>query len=98
MDRLIVMDDVSGVADVSKKFANFLTVSRKFVYHCLYVFHVISPSTQIWQKIISQTNILNIFPASVPNNTVSKILQSNCITQTKKICSGTLSLAKQGFY
>ena len=84
MDRLIVMDDVSGVADISKKFANFLTVSRKFGYHCVYVFHVISPSTQIWQKIISQTNIFNIFPASVPHNTVSKILQSNCITQTKK--------------
>ena len=30
MDRLIVMDDVSGVADISKKIANFLTVSRKF--------------------------------------------------------------------
>ena len=27
LDRLIIMDDVSGVADVSKKFANFLTVS-----------------------------------------------------------------------
>ena len=53
MDRLIVMDDVSGVADISKKFANFLTVSRKFGYHCVYVFHVILPSTQIWQKIIS---------------------------------------------
>ena len=26
LDRLIIMDDVSGVADVSKKFANFLTV------------------------------------------------------------------------
>ena len=61
MDRLIVMDDVSGVADISKKFANFLTVSRKFGYHCVYVFHVISPSTQIWQKVISQTNIFNIF-------------------------------------
>ena len=84
MDHLIVMDDVSGVADISKKFAIFLTVSRKFGYHCVYVFHVISPSTQIWQKIISQTNIFNIFPASVPHNTVSKILQSNCITQTKK--------------
>ena len=48
------------------------------------MFHVISPSTQIWQKIISQNNIFNIFPASVPHNTVSKILQSNCITQTKK--------------
>ena len=41
MDRLIVMDDVSGVADISKKFAIFLTVSRKFGYHCVYVFHVI---------------------------------------------------------
>ena len=39
LDRLIVMNDVSGVADVSKKFANFLTVSRKFGYHCIYVFH-----------------------------------------------------------
>ena len=47
MDCLIVMDDVSGVADVSKKFANFLTVSRKFGYQCVYLFHVIAPSTQI---------------------------------------------------
>ena len=30
LDRLIVMDDVSSVADVSKKIVNFLTVSRKF--------------------------------------------------------------------
>ena len=37
MDRLIVMDDVSGVADISKKFANFLTVSRKFGYHWVYL-------------------------------------------------------------
>ena len=72
MDRLIVMDDVSGVADISKKIADFLIVSRKFEYHCVYVFHVIAPATQIWQKIISQTNIFNIFPASVPQNTVAK--------------------------
>ena len=78
------MDDVSGVADISKKIANFLIVSRKFEYHCVYVFHVIAPATQIWQKIISQTNIFNIFPASVPQNTVAKILQSNCILQLKK--------------
>ena len=75
------MDDVYGVADISKKFANFLTVSRKFGYYCVYIFHVIAPATQIWQKIISQTNILNIFPASVPQKTVVKILQSNCILQ-----------------
>ena len=83
-DRLIIMDDVSVVADVSKKFANFLTVSRKFVYNFIYVFHVIVPASQIWQKIISQTNIFNIFPASVPHNTVAKIIQSNCILQSKK--------------
>ena len=66
LDRLIIMDDVSGVADVSKKFANFLTVSRNFGYNCIYVFHVIVSASQIWQKIISQTNIFNIFPPSVP--------------------------------
>ena len=48
MDRLIIMDDFSGVADASKKFANFLTVSRKFGYNCFYVFHVIVPASQIW--------------------------------------------------
>ena len=46
-------------------------------------FTLFAPSSQIWQKIISQTNILNIFPASVPYNTVSKIIQSNCILQSK---------------
>ena len=50
LDRLIVMDGVSGVADISKKFANFLTISRKFGYNCVYVFHVIVPASQIWQK------------------------------------------------
>ena len=70
------MDDVSG--------ANFLTVSRKFRYNCVYVFHVIVPASQILPKIISQMNIFNIFPASVPHNTVSKSIQSNCILQSKK--------------
>ena len=66
LDRLIIMDDVSGIADTSKYFSNFLTVSRKYGYNCVYVFHVINSSSQIWQKIISQTNIFNIFPATVP--------------------------------
>ena len=78
------MDDVSGVADISEKLANFLTVSRKFGYNCAYVFHVIVPASQIWQKLISQTNIFNIFPASVLHNIVAKIVQSNCILQSKK--------------
>ena len=78
------MDDISGVADTSKKFANFVTVSRKFGCNCVYVFHVIVFASHIWRKIISQTNIFNIFPASVPHNTVAKIIQSNCILQSKK--------------
>ena len=90
MDRLFIMDDVSGVADVSKKFSNFLTVSRKFGYNCVYVFHVIVPASQIWQKIVSQTNIFNIFLASVPHNTVAKIIQSNCILQTRKYAPARL--------
>ena len=58
LDRLIIMNDVSGIADVSKKFANFLTVSRKFGYNCVYVFHVIVPASQIWQKMISQNKYI----------------------------------------
>ena len=43
LDKLIVMDDVSGLAD---KFANFLTVSRKYGVTCVYVFHAIYHSRQ----------------------------------------------------
>ena len=84
LDQLIIMDDVSGVADISKKIASFWTVSRKFGYNCMHVFHVIVPASQIWQKILSQTNIFNIFPASFLQNTVTKIIQIICIVQSKK--------------
>ena len=35
LDSLIVMDDVSGLAEKSEAFANFLTISRKFGIMCL---------------------------------------------------------------
>ena len=82
MDRLIVMDNVSGVADISKKIANFLTVSRKFGYHCVCVSGNITYSNLAKNNF---TNSFNIFPASVPHNTVSKILQSNCIMKQKNM-------------
>ena len=78
------MDDVSGLADSSQKFANFLTVSQKFRYYCVYIFHTIHPEKSIWKTILSQTDILNAFPPSVPLNTVKKILESNCIRRTNK--------------
>ena len=38
LDKLIVMDDVSGLADKSDEFANFLTVSRKYGITCVTFF------------------------------------------------------------
>ena len=63
-DRLIVTDDVSGLYR-SNKFASFLTITRKFGYHCVYIFHIIFSEQAIWRSIISQTNITNIFAAFV---------------------------------
>ena len=50
IDRLIGMGNVSGIADSCKEFTDFLTVSRKYRYHCVYVFHIIIPQREIWQK------------------------------------------------
>ena len=83
-DRPIVFDDVSSLADNSKKFASFLTVARKYNYNCVYIFHTIYPEKANWQTILSQTNIYNIFPATVPLNSVRKILEGACIRKTSK--------------
>ena len=64
-DKLIVMKDVSELADKSDDFANFLTVSREFNFRCAYVFHTMYPTRSNWQMILSQTNIFNIFPGSL---------------------------------
>ena len=70
--RLIVCDDISGLADDSKKFVSFLTVARKYSYNCVYIFHTIYPEKANWRTILSQTNINNIFPATVSLNTMSE--------------------------
>ena len=56
-DKLIVMDDVSGLADKSDDFANFLTVSRKFNFTFVFVFDTMYPTRSDWQMILSQTKI-----------------------------------------
>ena len=83
-DRLIVFDDVSGLADTSKKFVSFLTVARKYSYNCVHIFHTIYPEKSNWRTILSQTNIFNIFPASVSLNMVRKILEGVFIRKTSK--------------
>ena len=64
-DRLIVMDDISGLADKSNDLCSFLTVSRKYRYSCIYIFYTVFPQLRNWQMILSQTKILNIFPSAV---------------------------------
>ena len=83
-DRLIVFDDISGLADNSNKFVNFLTVARKYKYNCVYIFHTIYPEKAAWKTILSQTNIFNIFPASVSLNSVKRILDGSCVRKTTK--------------
>ena len=61
VNKLIVMDDVSGLADKSNEFSNFLTVSRKYSFSCLYVFHTIYPGRKNREMIMSQTHIFNFF-------------------------------------
>ena len=65
INKLIVMDDVSRLADKSEDFPNFLTVSRKYGFSCMYVFHTIYPGRQSWDMIMSQTHIFNFFPESI---------------------------------
>ena len=76
LDRLIVMDNVSGLADRSEPFSNFLTVSRKFGLTCVCILYTIYPGRQNWQMIISQTKIFNIFPGSLQASTIIGMLPS----------------------
>ena len=47
-DKLIVMDNVSGLADKLNDFSNFLTFSQKFGYICRYIFNIIYSTKSIW--------------------------------------------------
>ena len=76
LDKLIVMGNVSGPADRSKEFANFLIVSWKYGLTWLYIFHTIYPTRQNWQMIISQTKLFNFFPGLVHASSIIRILSS----------------------
>ena len=83
-NKVIVMDNISGLADRSNDFANFLTVSRKFSFNCVYVFHSMYPTRFNWQMILSQTKTFNIFPGSLQTTSVIKILSRYCNKYTYK--------------
>ena len=74
VNRLIIMVDVSGLADKSEEFSNFLTVSRKYGFSCLFVFYTIYPGRQSWEMIMSQIHIFNFFPGSIHSSRILKTL------------------------
>ena len=74
VNRLILMEDVSGLADKSEDFSNFLTVSRKYGFSCIYVFRTIYRGRQSWEMIMSQTHIFNFFPGSIHSSRILKTL------------------------
>ena len=82
LDRLIVVDHVSGLADRSENFANSLTVSRKYGLTYAYIFGRIYLTKQHWKmiftqtKIFSQTKIFNFFPGSDQASVIIRILLS----------------------
>ena len=74
VSRLIIMEDVSGLADKSEDFSNFLTISKKYGFSSLYVFHITYPGRQSWEMIMSQTHIFNFFPGSIHSSRILKTL------------------------
>ena len=76
LDRRIVMGDISGLADRSETFANFLTVSRKFGLTCVYIFHTIYPTRRNWQMILAQTKVFNFFSGSIQASSIVNISSS----------------------
>ena len=68
------MDDVSGLAGKSTHFSNFLTISRKYGFTCVYVFHTIYPNRQNQEMVMSQIHIFNFFPGSIHNSKILKTL------------------------
>ena len=95
-DRLIVVDDASGLVDKSNKFVSFLMVARKFGYNCLYIFHIIYPSppqspppTAKKKETINNIEIdfitdenFQYLPGSVEQSSVLKIIFANCSRET----------------
>ena len=83
------MDDVSGLADKLTEFSSFLTVSGKYGYSCVNIFHIVFShlSNWIYRIYLSQTKIFNIFPSAVQLESMSKILTNNCDRETIKYIS-----------
>ena len=90
IDKLIVMDDVSGLAD---RCEDSVTVSRKYGFSCVYVFHTIYPGRQSWEMVMSQTHIFNFFPGSIHSGRILKTIFVHQQTE-EHLCSNQPDLAE----
>ena len=79
-DALVVFDDMSTIADKSRLFGHFLTVSRKFNYVCVYIFHMInSKDSDLWNIISSQTHIYCFLNIGTLSPKIKSLISDNCI-------------------
>ena len=79
-DSLVVFDDMSTIADRSNVFGHFLTVSRKFNYVCVYIFHIInSKDSDLWNIISSQTHIYCFLNVGTLAPKIKGLISENCI-------------------
>ena len=82
---LVIFDDMSTIADKSKAFSHFLTVSRKYGYSCVYILHnLMQNNSDIWQLILANTKIIVLFKSVTISSPVVNILYQNAIRNTTK--------------
>ena len=62
---MIVLDNITGLADKSPSFVKFLTICHKFRYNILYTFHEPAISSSKWREIMSQTQIFCVFSSAM---------------------------------
>ena len=85
-DRLIVMDNVSGLDEESKKLKIFNSLTSIQLY-----LHTIYPEKSIWRMILSKRNIFNIFPAKCSFRKCAKNFR--CLqSKNKKVCLSICTL------
>ena len=82
---LVIFDDMSTIADKSKAFSHFLTVSRKYGYTCVYILHnLMQNNSDIWQLILANTKIIVLFKSATISSPIVNILYQNAVRNTSK--------------
>ena len=82
LDRLIFIDNVSGLPDKSNNFTIFWQFRRSLSKAACFFLHCLSRKSA-WKMILLQTEIFNAFPCTVEQSRVFRILSSNCPCETE---------------